>query len=84
MEWIIGSLFVPVVIFLWQIYRERRKDLIDNESRFSDIEIRVSLQEQKIISIENDISEIDKLIQDITELKINVARILTILEERDR
>jgi uncharacterized coiled-coil protein SlyX len=84
MEWIIGSVLLPLIGFIWKIHRDIKDDNNKNEHRFVQIETRVTINEQKIQTLQKEISEIDKLVSELTEVKINIAKILTILEERQK
>ncbi|KEA51856.1 hypothetical protein DT73_13050 [Mangrovibacter sp. MFB070] len=87
MEWIItvfATILLPICFFLYTTIRDRRKDMIINENRFASLESRLTLQEQKLETMVKDINEIEKVLSEITELKISIAKIITILEERNK
>jgi uridine kinase len=84
MEWILGSVLIPLIGFIWKIHRDIKEDGRSTEHRFVQVEQRVTINEQKIQTLQKEISEIDKLVSELTEVKINIAKILTILEERSK
>lgn len=84
MEWLIASVLVPLIGYIWKIHRDIKDDSKVTEQRFVVVEQRITITEQRINTLEKEISEIDKLVTELTEVKINIAKILTILEERSK
>ncbi|PWW04991.1 hypothetical protein [Mangrovibacter plantisponsor] len=87
MEWIIAlvaGVLLPICFFLYTTIRDRRRDMIINENRFASIESRLTLQEQKLEIMVKDIHKIEKVLSEMTEMKISIAKIITILEERNK
>lgn len=84
MEWILSGILIPIIICLYTIYRDRKNDASLVEARFSSIESRITISEQQLSTLQKDVGEIEKIVTEITELKISIAKILTILEERSK
>jgi len=82
MEWLAGSVLIPIVIWLWTIYRDRKADYDRNEERFYNLESRVTVVETRIESIEHDVTEIQKLNDKLDKLQTDLIRVITILDER--
>jgi peptidoglycan hydrolase CwlO-like protein len=82
MEWLLGSVLIPIIVWLYTIYRDRKKDYDRNESRFYDLESRVTVAETQIETLERDVSEIQKLSNKIEQIQMDLVRVLTLLEER--
>lgn len=85
---IIGAVVVPVVIFLvgfvYKLHSDSKSDTREIEGRLQELEKRVSINEEKIKNLQTDVRELDIIKQDLTEVKINIAKMLTILSERDK
>jgi len=82
MEWLLGSILVPVIVWLWTVYRDRKADYDRNEERFYDLESRVTIAETKLETLERDVTEIQKLSKKIEQIQMDLVRVLTLLEER--
>ncbi|HHD2920225.1 hypothetical protein ACO1ZG_21765 [Enterobacter kobei] len=82
MEWILGSVLIPVVIWCYSIYKDRINDNKANEERFGDMETRISVVETKLETIERDVTEIKKLADKIEQIQMDLVKVLTLLEER--
>lgn len=82
MEWLFGSLLIPVIAWLWTVYRDRKADADANETRFYQLESRVTVMETKLETLENDVTEIKKLSEKIEKIQLDLMRVLTLLEER--
>lgn len=82
MEWLIGSVLVPIIIWLWSIYKDRKADYERNEERFYELESRVTVTETKITAIEHDVTEIQKINDKLDKVSSDLIRVITILDER--
>ena len=82
MEWLIGSVFIPFVIWLWNVHRDRKADYERNEERFYEVESRVTVLEQKVEVLERDVTEIQKINEKIERIQSDLIRVITLLEER--
>lgn len=82
MEWLFGSILIPVVVWLWTVYRDRKNDYDRNEERFYELESRVTVAETKLETLERDVTEIQKLSEKIEQIQMDLVRVLTLLEER--
>lgn len=82
MEWLFGSILIPVVVWLWTVYRDRKDDYDRNEERFYELESRVTVAETKLETLERDVTEIQKLSEKIEQIQMDLVRVLTLLEER--
>jgi len=82
MEWLLGSVLVPIIVWLYTIYRDRKQDYDRNETRFYDLESRVTIAETQIETLERDVTEIQKLSDKIEQIQMDLVRVLTLLEER--
>lgn len=84
MEWLIGSLLIPLGVFIYKLVRNYQSDSAMKEARLADLTTRVSLVEQKVAGIEGDIVEIKELRDDISDIKQDLRVALVLLEERKR
>lgn len=82
MEWLLASVLIPIVIWLYSIYRDRLADNKGNDERFGDLETRLSVVETKLETIERDVTEIKKLSEKIEQIQMDLVKVLTLLEER--
>ncbi|MDF9910189.1 hypothetical protein [Pantoea agglomerans] len=82
MEWLLGSVLIPIVIWLWTVYRDRLADNKDNEERFGELETRISVAETKLETLERDVTEIKKMSDKIEQIQMDLIKVLTLLEER--
>lgn len=82
MEWLIGSILVPIIIWLWSVYKDRKTDYERNEERFYELESRVTVTETKIEAIEHDVTEIQKINDKLDKVSSDLIRVITILDER--
>lgn len=82
MEWLLASVLIPIVIWLYTIYRDRLADNKVNEERFGGLETRISVVETKLETIERDVTEIKKLSEKIEQIQMDLVKVLTLLEER--
>lgn len=82
MEWLLASVLIPIVVWLYTVYRDRLADNKENDERFSDIETRLSVVETKLETIERDVTEIKKLSEKIEQIQMDLVKVLTLLEER--
>lgn len=82
MEWIFGGVLVPVIFGLWGIYRDRKKDSNETETRFSTIESRVAILETQQVQMQKELTEIQKLSEKIEKIQTDLVRVITLLEER--
>lgn len=84
MEWLLGSVLIPIVIWLWAVYRDRLADNKDNEERFGELETRISVAETKLETLERDVTEIKKMSDKIEQIQMDLIKVLTLLEERTK
>ncbi|MCW6030158.1 hypothetical protein [Pantoea sp. JK] len=82
MEWLLASVLIPIVIWLYTVYRDRLDDSNRNEERFYELESRVTIAETKLETLERDVTEIQKLSEKIEQIQMDLVRVLTLLEER--
>lgn len=82
MEWLLASILIPIVVWLYTVYRDRLADNKENDERFSDLETRLSVVETKLETIERDVTEIKKLSEKIEQIQMDLVKVLTLLEER--
>ncbi|MCT8171721.1 hypothetical protein ACRAOD_17330 [Raoultella ornithinolytica] len=82
MEWLLASVLIPIVVWLYTVYRDRLADNKENDERFSDLETRLSVVETKLETIERDVTEIKKLSEKIEQIQMDLVKVLTLLEER--
>lgn len=82
MEWLLASVLIPIVIWLYTVYRDRLDDFNRNEERFYELESRVTIVETKLETLERDVTEIQKLSEKIEQIQMDLVRVLTLLEER--
>lgn len=82
MEWLLASVLIPIVIWLYTVYRDRLDDSNRNEERFYELESRVTIAETKLETLERDVTEIQKLNEKIEQIQMDLVRVLTLLEER--
>lgn len=82
MEWLFGTVLIPIVIWLYTVYRDRLDDFNRNEERFYELESRVTIAETKLETLERDVTEIQKLSEKIEQIQMDLVRVLTLLEER--
>lgn len=84
MEWLLGSVLIPIVIWLWTVYRDRLADNKVNEERFGELETRISVAETKLETLERDVTEIKKMSDKIEQIQMDLIKVLTLLEERTK
>ena len=84
MEWIIGSLLIPVAGLCYKIFRNYQRDIQEKEARLIALANRVLILEQKVETIEGDVVEIKELRDDISDIKQDLRVALVLLEERKR
>lgn len=79
MEWL--ALAIPVLGFLWMLYRDKKKDSDDDIARITELETRVTVLEEKVSTVQKDLIAIERLQEEISQIKVSIARVLALLEK---
>lgn len=84
MEWIITGLLIPVILGVWQMVTKYLDNKKEHEKRLDDLNTRVTVAEGKIDNLEVDITEIKEIREEIKNIRIDISKLITLIEERTK
>jgi len=84
MDWIIGGLIVPLLAGVWAMFHKYVETKRDQEERLDDLTTRVTIAEGKLNNLEVDITEIKDLRNEIKLIRMDITKLITLIEERTK
>jgi hypothetical protein len=75
-EWLITVVIIPIIVFLFKGYFRHQKNFND---RISVLEQKVQVVELTILDLRDDVEEIKKIKDDLSDVKLDIREIKTLL-----
>lgn len=80
MEWLTIGIVLTIVGLFGSFCKFSIRGIKSYEKRIGDIEAKLQLLEMKTDSIEDDVTELKVLVRELTDIKVEIAQIKTLIE----
>ncbi|EMQ0911353.1 hypothetical protein RH430_003378 [Raoultella ornithinolytica] len=79
MEWIVTGIVVPCVGYIFKVWMDRRKMMF---TCIEQLESKVSTAEMRISELRDDVEEIKEIREVLTDVKLDIREIKTLLNNK--
>nr|WP_287855292.1 hypothetical protein [Klebsiella sp.] len=79
MEWLFTAVILPFVVYLFKSWLNSRKDMF---TRIGELETKVSTAEIRISELRDDVDEIKEIREVLTDVKLDIREIKTLLHNK--